>query len=176
MSLVLGVPSGRSAASNFASSQNICYSASGSLCWEFCVIAFDCGLMTSTTCRSIYILQNPCTLLPLSLGSNYYPVVIFTHLLLFLTHSLWCRISPVYLIVALFWLLELTLTSLFIFFYCINVWFNFTVYSWIFFNYFICFLLSLQTHYQPLEGKGPALYYFYYLHICSSSLYWTENT
>lgn len=80
-SLGSAVPSGWSAASNFTSSQHICYGASGSFCWELYIIAFDCGLMTSTVWRSINILQDPCPLLPASLGSSYYPTVIFTHIL-----------------------------------------------------------------------------------------------
>ena len=68
-----------SAAPNFASSQNICCSVSGSFCWEFCVIAFDYGLVTSATWRSIYILPDPCPLSPSSLGPSNYLIVIFIH-------------------------------------------------------------------------------------------------
>lgn len=109
------VPSGRSAAPNVASSQNICHNYS-LYCWGLCAFSVDHILIISITWSSIYILQ-PLPLSPLSSDSSYYPhmwLSLTFSVYLNLTYIFWPRMSPIYLIADFAWLLLLTLTFHFI--------------------------------------------------------------
>lgn len=92
------VPSGRSAAPNVASSQNICHSYS-LYCWGLCAFSIDHILIVSITRSSIYILQ-PLPLSPVSSDSSYYShmwLSLTFSVYLNLTYILWPRMSPIYL-------------------------------------------------------------------------------
>lgn len=108
------VPSGRSAAPNVASSQNICHSYSLSRWGVLCTLCWSCSddfsylkphlhLQTTALCH-LQALTPDIILMWFSLTLSVY---------LNLTYFLWPRISPICLIADFFWLLLLTLTFLF---------------------------------------------------------------